>query len=214
MSVIQVQFGSLRPYKILMSCGHVESRKMSERTAGAPWSERIIIDNTKGGECEACRTREAAPPAPIPEAPRATPPSKAKGRTIVHYNIREKDRKFRGQIVRGAERTGHHVEITPGVSIRLFGMRDAFTSEIRNGGARHGDKVPYDITFTIGSKCEESSYNLVYFGTIEGISAKAVTIRAEMGGVKKHDLATFSHRNYDFDQAKAEARNADTLQCI
>jgi len=201
-----------------MGCGHIEFRKMREATAGIPWTPSAIVDNTHGGECAACRDGEteflARVPTPEPPKTPARPTLYVGGKgTFIHENIRERDRKIRGRLIPGEARMGHHVAVTPGRSIQLYGMRDAFTSESR-AGAPHGTKVPYAVTFKIGDTCESDSYNLVYFGKIEAIGRKSVSIRCEVSGLIRLDLATFSRRNYDFNQAKAEARNATELQCI
>jgi len=32
-----------KPYQILMTCGHIETRMMREATAGVPWSADVVL---------------------------------------------------------------------------------------------------------------------------------------------------------------------------
>ena len=66
---------------------------------------------------------------------------------------------------------GAFADITPGVSIRLYGEHKGYR---KDGGL-------YDLTFKIGDVAEYDSYNLNYLGTIEKITAKTVTIRPRHG---------------------------------
>src|SRR5271157_4805979 len=42
-----------QPYKVLMTCGHIETRMMREATAGVPWEGHEPIK--AGAPCAACR---------------------------------------------------------------------------------------------------------------------------------------------------------------
>lgn len=69
-------------------------------------------------------------------------------------------------------------------------------------------------TYYIGCTAEYDSYNLHYFGTIESITAKTITIRPRSGGsARRLRLADFARRNEDTPDSKAEA-NAETMMCI
>lgn len=45
----------VKPYRVLMTCGHVEQRMMREATAGMPWSETAAVK--AGAPCAECRAR-------------------------------------------------------------------------------------------------------------------------------------------------------------
>jgi hypothetical protein len=125
--------------------------------------------------------------------------------TTTIHNLTERDRKLRGQLIRGKVHTGHHAELTPHASIRLFGIETN----------RHGGPLAYDRTFRVGDRCEIDSYNLRYLGTIVDIAPSYVAIRDDLGGkVKRMALPEFSWRNRDFDLPKVEAFNAEDMRCI
>jgi len=42
-----------QPYKVLMTCGHIEERKMREQTAGVPWSPDVVLKAQ--APCKSCR---------------------------------------------------------------------------------------------------------------------------------------------------------------
>lgn len=72
-----------------------------------------------------------------------------------------------------------------------------------------------DITFKVGDTAEFDSYNLHYLGTITKITDKGVTIDPQYReGTKRLSLHTFMWRNYNFDLADINARNADTSMYI
>lgn len=133
------------------------------------------------------------------------------GRTITFLNIREKDRTFRGRHIAGEVHAGRHVAVTPGESIRLFGSDNNHYIPDESGRMTHGTRH-YDLTFKVGDVCELDSFNIVYFGRVEAITERSVSVRGESGGkLKRFDLATFERRNYDFDLAKAKKRNDEWL---
>ena len=100
---------------------------------------------------------------------------------------------------------GAFADITPGVSIRLYGEHKGYR---KDGGL-------YDLTFKIGDVAEYDSYNLNYLGTSEKITAKTVTIRPRHGEkVRRLSLHEFNWRNRHFDLEAIAASNADTMRHI
>ena len=53
--VESIRTETCKPYRVRMGCGHIEDRLMREATAGIPWTEDAIVDNSNGAECAACR---------------------------------------------------------------------------------------------------------------------------------------------------------------
>lgn len=117
-------------------------------------------------------------------------------------NVRDRDFVRDGVRYSGRVHEGHHVDIVPRESIRLYG-HDC------KGNCQ--EKTPYDITFKIGDKAEYDSYNLHYIGVIEGITEKRVRIRDDSGRIHQLEMADFSWRNRNFDLAKLEKANAEWL---
>jgi hypothetical protein len=64
-------------------------------------------------------------------------------------------------------------------------------------------------TFMVGQAAEFDSYNLVYYGSIESISAKTVVVDGSHRGSKRLTIGAFVEKNHDFDLAKAQKRNND-----
>lgn len=91
--------------------------------------------------------------------------------------------------------TTFHAEVTPGVSIRIFGVRF--------------DK-PFDKTFKIGDAAEYHSYNFSYFGNITRIGEKTVTIQhyPHEKRATRLTLDRFVWRNHGDEAQKHERRNA------
>lgn len=107
---------------------------------------------------------------------------------------------------------GHRAEVIKGVSIRLFGTDTSY-----NLHAKGMVEKAYSRTFAIGDKAEYDSYNLSYIGTIVQITEKTVTIRehgCSCDRIHRLSMYDFEWRNWNFDLAKEEARNADTLDHI
>lgn len=104
----------------------------------------------------------------------------------------------------GTVAKGHMADVTPGVSVRLYGM-----DYNRVDGPR-----PYDKTFRIGDTAEYDSYNLHYLGTITAIGAKTVSILDGFGKTHRLDLYDFDWRNYDLDLAKIADRNFDVMMHV
>jgi hypothetical protein len=117
-------------------------------------------------------------------------------------NVRHRDYVRDGVRFPGRVHEGHHVDIIPRQSIRLYG---------RDWTGNSLEKTPYDITFRIGDKAEYNSYNLHYIGVIEGIGEKRVRIRDDSGRIHQLEIADFSWRNRDFDLAKLEKANSEWL---
>lgn len=72
-------------------------------------------------------------------------------------------------------------------------------------------------TFNIGDMAEYDSFNLSYFGPIDKITEKAVTIKERYGSdrkVHRLDLYKFCWRNINFNVAKATADNHETMMYI
>lgn len=73
-------------------------------------------------------------------------------------------------------------------------------------------------TFRVGDTAIYDSYNLYYTGQITKITKKAITIASHKGTfneeIRRLSLYEFCWRNDDFDLAKVQAENADTMQCI
>lgn len=96
--------------------------------------------------------------------------------------------------------------------IRLFG-----TKPYPRGN--EPDDAQFVKLFTVGDYAEYGSFNLTYYGTIVAITDKTVTIeeRWNNGGTHKlHRLSLykFANRNWDFDLAEVDARNAETSRSI
>lgn len=101
--------------------------------------------------------------------------------------------------------SGARASIVPGKSIRLHGVRWPSGPHPRS----------YDRTFEVGDVVTHDSYNLVYLGTIEGITAKTVSVRTHMGArLRRMSLYDFSVRNWDFDREKTRRHNSAELECI
>lgn len=91
---------------------------------------------------------------------------------------------------------GHYqAEVVPGKSITVF--KDGVIG----------------ASFGIGDEAEYDSYNLSYIGVITGITEKRVRITAYKGSCNERvhslDLYKFSWRNFNFDAAKAHAKNVE-----
>jgi len=69
-------------------------------------------------------------------------------------------------------------------------------------------------TYFIGRRAEHGSYNLHYFGTIEKITAKTVTIgRDGREASRRLKIEEFARRNVNTPASKADA-NAETMMSI
>lgn len=111
--------------------------------------------------------------------------------------------KARGKVATVDLGDGHFAVVTPGRSIRLYGLE-------RN---RRAGPVDYDRTFEIGDTVAMDSYNLVYTGQITSIGAKTVTIKGNLG-TKRLNLERFSWFNRLFDLEETARRNAETRLTI
>ena len=70
-------------------------------------------------------------------------------------------------------------------------------------------------TFKIGDMAEYDSYNLSYYGAIQSITEKTVTIKEQYCDTKHRlKLETFAWRNYDFNLAKTQEENYETSHYI
>ena len=124
-----------------------------------------------------------------------------KSETVIALrNLRGKPWRRAGVTHEGQLAEGHHADIIPGKSIRLFGIETN----------RYGGPKAYDKTFKVGDEAEYGSYNLHYFGKILAIGAKTVRIETSSTGGRSRllDPYEFSFRNRDDADRKHEA-NAD-----
>jgi len=96
-------------------------------------------------------------------------------------------------------------EIVRNKSIRLYGTRWANTS----------NSCAFDRTFNVGDQAEYDSYNLSYYGEIVSITEKSVTIREKYSDRKRRlKLDIFFWRNYNFNLAETQEKNAETSYYI
>ena len=96
------------------------------------------------------------------------------------------------------ETRGEWVKIWPGLRISVHGKPE------RQGGKDHGEQV-----YWIGDTAEHDSYNLHYFGIIQKITAKTVTICERGEKTKRLRIERFAWRNSRSVEAKTK-RNAET----
>lgn len=119
----------------------------------------------------------------------------------------------RGGVVRPSEPVPNsYVLVLPGKSITLIGMQTEGVSARKPDGTydfSHIEK-PYVRTYAVGDVAEYSSWNMSYYGAIESIGLKTVTITDD-GKRSRLDLETFARRNSRFDLAKARERNVDVM---
>lgn len=64
-----------------------------------------------------------------------------------------------------------------------------------------------DRTFALGDVCTYGGRNIDYLGKIVSIGEKTVSVR-DGSTIRRLSIGEFARMNMDFDQAKAEARNA------
>lgn len=133
---------------------------------------------------------------------------------VTVWEIKAKDSKRFGRVIPGDVAKGHHAQIVPGKSIRLFGevgQRYDGTRGLVDGGVFKRD-------FKIGDEAVVGSYNLVYTGIITAITEKTITVVEYAGtsSAKTHrmDLFTFDMRNRDFNAEETARRNENTLAHI
>lgn len=71
------------------------------------------------------------------------------------------------------------------------------------------------ITFKVGDLCEESSYNLIYTGTIKQITERNVIIaKKHSDRSRRMKLEDFAWRNWDFNADRVAQQNFETSQYI
>jgi hypothetical protein len=123
--------------------------------------------------------------------------------TLTIENLQSRDCTRAGVRHPGRIAHGHHVEVAPGLFIRLYGIETNC----------HAGPKAYDRTFRVGDSAEYDSHNLHYLGTIVGIGAKTVTIAEDDGRRSQHRLSLydFSWRNRDLDLRALAERNHDVL---
>jgi len=170
-----------------------------------PQCERcgVLLTGTVHGQpactnCEATMrsitARVVAPslqPAPLPavkDEPEVTEPfTPFAGKVTTHCPIP-------GRKDEVSERATHKADVTPGISIRLYGT----DANNRDHSARE-----YDRTYRIGDSAEYGSYNLSYMGKITAIGPRSVTIHetrhtgSPTGTRHVLTLNEFDWRNWD-----------------
>lgn len=126
----------------------------------------------------------------------------------VTYVVIERRAFVRNGITTPAQRmSGHFAVVTKNKSIRLVGAGSAYPSR----GCNNTDPG-WDRTFEIGDTCEESSYNLTYFGTVSTVSEKKIGVLKERGNQGQRsmmDLDVFSSRNCRIDIESERQRNRE-----
>lgn len=142
----------------------------------------------------------------------ARPANQNASAPIVVWEIRRKDWKRFGHVYEGEVFAGHHAEIVPGKSIRLFGLSERKYARNAEGKTTLSEREVYKRDFTIGDEAECHSFNITYTGTITAIGEKTVTIVEYHGtpNAKTYrlDLYWFARRNWDFDAQATAERNA------
>ena len=131
------------------------------------------------------------------DAAASSEPAVKAERVIELRNLRGKPWRRAGVTHEGQLAEGHHADIIPGKSIRIFGIETN----------RYGGPKAYDKTFKVGDEAEYGSYNLHYFGKIVAIGAKTVRIETSSTGGRSRllDPYEFSFRNRDDAERKHEA---------
>lgn len=141
-------------------------------------------------------------------------------KTITVSEIRSKDFTRHGQKNAGRVSVGHHADITPGVSIVLYGEEPHNDYTKREDGTYECTQTvkSYRREFKIGDQAEYDSYNLSYIGTITSITAKTISIVDYKGSSSERtyrlDLHNFDRRNYNLDLKETARRNHETSMCI
>lgn len=132
------------------------------------------------------------------------------GKKVTHFNVKGRDYVFRGEPRTGPVHHGHHIELTPGVSVRVFGKDMRFSKETKKF-----EETNYSVTFKVGDTVVYDAYNFKYLGVIEKVTAKSITVRPEVsGGTKRLDLYTFSRMNAFFDLEAIQKSNHETSMTI
>ena len=135
-------------------------------------------------------------------APRVARSRTSGGKRIVMRDLKGKSSTRHGHHYAGEDMKGHHAEVVPGESIRLFGVD---TNRV-NG------PVEYDITFHVGDYAIYEGYNLTYTGPIVKIAANTVSIDANSTGrarLKRFTIAEFNRANRHYDAEKIAKRNSE-----
>ena len=129
-------------------------------------------------------------------------PAVKAGTVVELRNLRGKPWRRAGVMHEGQVAEGHHADIIPGKSIRIFGIETN----------RYGGPKAYDKTFKVGDEAEYGSYNLHYFGKILAVGAKTVRVETSSTGGRARllDPYEFSFRNRD-DAARKHEANADWM---
>jgi hypothetical protein len=123
------------------------------------------------------------------------------------YDIQPRAYKWRGKVFHpkhSSPITVFNADILKNKEIRIYGTQ---------GNHIHGPQA-FDKIFSIGDEAEYGSYNLIYTGTIVGITDKQVTIEDRGIETCRLKLFNFIDRNWDFDAARVAAHNAEERFCI
>lgn len=99
-----------------------------------------------------------------------------------------------------------NAEITPKVSIRIFGTQTN----------RANGPIDFDKTFVIGDEVVYGSYNLIYTGKITRIGPKTITVKhyEHTDTTSRMKVSEFVWRNWDFNAEEIQSRNSDTMMRI
>lgn len=137
--------------------------------------------------------------------------------TIVYSDIQPKPYRRHGTVYTPNNTQGiYNAEVTPGVSVRIFGVMTnhaKFDPILRRTVS---DPVHFDRVFKVGDVVEHGSYNLSYTGKITAIGKSTITIeRSDIGSsATRMGLYEFVDRNYNLDLARIERENAETMQTL
>lgn len=123
---------------------------------------------------------------------------------VEHRNIQPPSRKSYGVEYQYKETDTYHADVTPGESVRLFGVKRNYANQ---------KEIEFDRTFKIGDIVEYDSWNLSYTGEIIAITPKTVLVESH-GQRYRMNLWKFSWRNWNFNLQKTAERNADTMMRI
>lgn len=145
------------------------------------------------------------------QAPAPSMPTPRKGKSIINIiGVTTKGYTRYGKKYPGTINMKHNADIAKQQWIRIYGIESDRTKYDQESGIATHYTPAFDLTFKMGDTCVYDSYNLVYTGKIVGIGAKTVTI--EKSGYRRNtvlDIATFIHRNWDYDAKAIFERNSN-----
>lgn len=103
------------------------------------------------------------------------------------------------------DRADFNAEIFAGKSIVIFGQSGRRATDAEGQFSRR---------FEVGDRAVYHSYNLKYVGVITSIGEKTIGIDTRMEGTRRLSLVDFIRRNWDYNEAKVDAENAEELRCL